>query len=257
MKIKSAVLALTAGLLGSAASAQVLVHDYQFLGNLNDSVGSLAITSNGGVLGVGSLTFGANQGPTLNAENSLVGNYSIGLRFSLSNLTSYRKIIDFKGLASDAGLYAQDGNLIFFPATVFGAATFLAGRQIDVVITRDSSSNLFTTYLNGAAQFSFTDSSNLAVAGSLSPSSVPFSFFHDDFATAGSESSAGVVNEIRVWNGALSASAVSSAFAPLSTGTPGVTAVPEPSTYALTGVIALTGMIALKRRKAKASASAA
>ena len=42
-----------------------LVHLYRFKGDLNDSIGSLAIIDDSGTFGSSSLTFAANQGPSL------------------------------------------------------------------------------------------------------------------------------------------------------------------------------------------------
>jgi hypothetical protein len=244
---RSFFLLALAGLLGRAASAQVLVHDYVFQNNLNDSVGSIALTNNGGVVGAGSLTFGPNQGPTLLAEGGLKDNYSIGIRFSLSDLSGYKKILDFSGLTLDSGFYNLNGNLDFYPATA-GAATFAANQTVDVVLTRNSSTGLLTGYLNGAAQFSFIDSTGLAIA-SLTGGLSTFNFFRDDTATGLREASGGVVNEIRVWDSALGSASIADAFAPITTSPPGLVAVPEPSTYALAGMAAL-GLIVWQRRRA-------
>ena len=185
-----------------------LVHLYQFNGNLNDSVGNIPLTNNGGTLNPTSLSFGPNQGPTLIAEAGLAGNYAIGMRVSLSDAEFYRKVIDFSNLTSDNGQYFSQNTssdpqsyLEFYPFLV-GPTNFDLDATVDVVFSRDGDSGLFTMYLNGSAEGSFTDSDGDAIA-SLIGSDAIFRFFQDDLPTNQEEASAGTVDEIRIWDGPL------------------------------------------------------
>jgi len=92
------------------------------------------------------LSFGPNQGPTLNGEASLAGNYSIGLRFSYSDFNTWRKIIDFKDRTSDRGQYFYGYSLSFlqFYPFVTGPNSVDANATVEVVFTRDGVSGLYT-----------------------------------------------------------------------------------------------------------------
>jgi len=108
---------------------------------------------------------------------------------------------------------------------------------VDLLLTRDGST--FAAYLNGSStpQYSFVDSDNLAVATLLGGNAV-FHFFRDDFLTGEEEASAGRVDEIRIWYGALAPAEIANAFTP----------IPEPSTEALKVVALLgVGFVALRQ----------
>ena len=239
---QTAVLVGACALSLAANSHAGLVHLYEFNNNLNDSVGSIALVNNGGTLNPTSLSFGANQGPTFNGEAGLAGNYSIGLRFSLSQLSGWRKVIDFNNRANDAGQYLYFGRPNLYPAPL-GLGVVTPDTTVDLVVTRDGVSGTYKTYLDGILQYSYGDSgSQYAVATLIGGNSV-FQFFQDDSVTGYREASAGTVNEIRVWNSALAQSEIADAFAP----------VPEPSTY-LAGALlllpfGLQGLRHLRSRK--------
>ncbi len=230
---------MAGALLGASTvpASAALVHLYEFNSNLNDSIGSLSLTSNGGTLNATSLSFDVNEGPSLDTSSAITSVYSVGLRFSFDDVSGYRKIVDFKNKTSDNGQYNLSSKLNFYPV-LGGPDSFTAGDTVDVVFTRDGSGT-YTAYLNGVSQYSFDDSGSVdAVAtGGL------FHFFQDDAATSFSEASAGVVHEIRIWDSALTAGQVPDAFAP----------VPEPSTY-VAGVMLLLpfGVQLLKRFRPRA-----
>lgn len=235
LALVSTLTSLTGAITPQAQAA--LVHQYQFSGDYSDSVGSIALTGNGGSFSGGELIFGQNEGPTLQAEASLTSVYSMGLRFSLDALNGYRKVLDFKDRASDSGQYLLDSNPEFFPVLT-GTGSVNPGVLVDLVVTRDAA-NTYSAYLNGSLSFSFTDSTSLAV----SPTAI-YQFFRDDLATGGRESSSGKVDEIRVWNTALSASDVADAFAPV--------VIPEPPTYLAGALLALPfGAQVLRRLRSR------
>jgi Concanavalin A-like lectin/glucanases superfamily len=221
------------GLAASPASAG-LTHDYEFNGNLNDSLGGPALTSLGGTIGASSFTFGQNQGLSLSSALASAGTYTIDLSFEFDNLSGYEKIIDFKNLTSDNGLYTLNTNLNYFlGGNINGPTTLTPGTFMRVDLTRDASTNLVTAYVNGVAQFSFTDSSSDAT---FSAANNIINFFHDDTVTGGREASPGSVNQIRIYDTALSASDVAALGGPK-----GV--VPEPSAVILvTTGLALAGL---------------
>lgn len=189
----------------TSANAATLLHNYQFQGNLNDSLGGTALTADGGTLSSSGYSFDINQGLTL--SNGLIAgdSYSIALNFNFAPLNNgWQKIVDFNDLVPDSGFYTYENKLNFYPI-VSGSTPLIVNTNVDVVITRDSSSNIFTAYLNGVQELTFTDSSSLAVFGSANNI---IHFFEDDASTNSREAAPGVVNSIRIWDGALSANEV-------------------------------------------------
>ncbi len=205
MKISYKKIAVTFLLsCATGANAATLLHNYQFQGNLNDSLGGIALTADGGTLGPSGYFFDKNQGLTLSNGLTAGDSYSIALNFNFTTLNGWQKIVDFKDLVQDSGFYTFNNNLNFYPVAN-GSTPLIVNINADVVITRDSSSNIFTAYLNGAQELTFTDSSFFAVFNSANNI---IHFFEDDTVFGYRESAPGVVNSIRIWDGALSANEV-------------------------------------------------
>ncbi len=222
--------------LGIAALASIafavpanatLLHSYDLNGSLADSLGGPSLFANGGTVDASGYSFGANQGLTLSGLNLVsTGAYEIELGFSFNDLNGYRKIIDFSNLASDAGLYTLGDALNFYPVTTGPVGVFQPGQLANLVLTRTSAGSV-TGSVNGVPQFSFFDSSALAISDTLN-------FFIDDFATSQSEASGGFVDYIRISDSAV------------------VSPVPLPAALPLF-VAGLAGAgMAAKRRKPKA-----
>ena len=112
-----------------------------------------------------------------------------------------------------------------------GGATISSLAYSQIVLTRDSSTNLTSVYLNGTLAFSFTDNVGLAVLGDSSMSGNSFlTLFKDDGMGLGgsilTESTQGNIARLRLYDGVLSPSDVMNLD----------TTVPEPSTYLLCAV---------------------
>jgi hypothetical protein len=232
-------LILAAGMMtGFAGFGASPVHIYDLNGSLDDSLGGLPLVSNGGSLATfGYYTFGANQGPTFLGEASLADSYTIGLRFSFEEIGSWRKIVDFKQRSSDAGLYNFNGALEFYPITSIG--TFPQNTFVDVVISRDGVTDVVSAYIEGQPALSFVDSGNLAVADLVSGNAL-FELLRDDFQVGPHESSAGVLDRVVVYQGALTAEEI-----------PNAVEVPEAGTTAAIGTVGLLAVGQwLRRRKA-------
>lgn len=179
------------------------LHVYELNNSFADSLGGPDIGSNGGTLGPTGYTFGLNQG--LNLSNPGISNsYSIDMTFSVNTISAadghngYVKLLDFKNLTSDSGLYIFNGKLDYFDSgQVANSATvlFTPGTIAEVRLNRDAGTNEVSAYVNGAFQFALTDSTNSAVFDA--PGNI-INFFNDDFATTQRESSAGFADSITI-----------------------------------------------------------
>ena len=240
MRATSLVLAsvLASLIAASPAAAASLTHDYLFQNTLADSLGGPSLTSLGGTVGVGEYTFGAEQGLSLSGALTPAqsADYSIYLNFELDTLTGFRKILDFKNLASDNGMYNLSTALNYFNFSTGPTGAFAPGVFAQVVLTRDNTTGLVVGYVNGVQQISFTDNTSDAV---FNAANNIINFFQDDNVTTGRESSSGAVSEIRIYDGALTATEV----ADLSN-----TATPEPASLVLAGAGLL---LCLSRRRGK------
>ncbi len=146
-----------------------------------------------GDLGPTGFSFLAGQGLQLTGGSFDRSSYDIEISFSFSNVSGYRKVIDFKNRIADSGLYVLSGALNFFPRATGDFGAIVADDQITVRATRDSATNTFTAFLNGQESFSFDDTSMEAV---FDPSET--FFFLDDAGTGLGETSAGFVDFIRI-----------------------------------------------------------
>jgi len=198
--------------LDAGISSAQLIHDYSLMGTLADGRGGPAATSLGGTIGAGGYVFGANQGLVL---TSVVPSsaYTIDLTFQLTTVTGYRKIIDFKMLSADEGLYATDQKLQHVEVAITGCpgtSCYTSTDNVDasvivqVTFTRAIDGTV-TGYINKAQQFSFVDSMMVAI---FDRPNAEVNLFVDDTYTGGNEASDGTVYRIRVFDGPLSAADV-------------------------------------------------
>ena len=239
---------LTAGIaaLSGAAQAATLTHDYELNGSYADALGGPSLVAEGGTLTATDYTFSNNQG--LNLTNGVSAtDYSIEVNFQFANVNGYRKIVDYQNLASDAGLYIKDSSLEFYNKGSVTPTTITANTPLDVIVTRDGATGTVATYFNGVQQQTFDDSTS--GIGIFSTPGALAKFFHDDTHTGGGESSAGSVDYIHVFDGALTSREASDLY---TNGIGPISAVPEPSQYAVFGVFvfALSGLMLRARRRA-------
>lgn len=231
-------LGLTPLSLPPAAQAASVTHIYELNGSLADSLGGPSLVANGGTLGPTGYTLAANQGPSL--SNAIdPATYSIEMRFSFEILSGYIKIIDFKDLTSDDGLYNLDTALDFFPVTTGPSGAFVANTITHLVLTRDDATDAVVGYVNGVQQITFTDDLDRATFSGLNNL---IHFLQDDFPTGQGEASGGFLDQIRLYDGALTATQVTDLFnGAQPPGLPGQ--VPEPATWLMlaTGLAGLLG----------------
>jgi len=229
MRLFVATLALSAAAL---AQAQTASHVY-LMNDASDLLGGPALTTLGGdfTTQAGRYSFGANQGLSLeNAVNASV--YTIDFVFNFDLVSGYRRLIDFKALTSDTGLYNYSSQLKFYNEATGPDSVFAIATDARVTLTRDAA-GLLTGYVNGVLQFQFNDTAGLS---QFSAANQIAYFFRDDNAVSG-EASAGSIDYLRIYDTALTASQVANLASP----------VPEPAT----GVLALAGigLFALLRRR--------
>ena len=145
------------------------------------------------------------------AGDFLGASYTLELYFRLDDLASWRRIVDYDDRASDNGLYAKDGRINFFDATLSPEAPLAPGEYAHVVATRDSADGeRYAIYVDGELAAAFADT----VGDGLLGDGDPLAFFRDDLRVPG-ETSAGTVALVRLRDYALDSLGARAAFAEL------------------------------------------
>jgi hypothetical protein len=209
----------------------VLIHQYDFDGNLNDTVGSgdpLTIHPNTATSG-----FGVNEwwwtaattpggGLIVNTDIADPQNYSLGFRIEFNQVgPSWRKIASFKGPSDDNGLYFYYSNLQFYPFGANNAITYSPDTFYDFIFVR-SSDDMIRVYVvegNGTVTkvYENNDPTDASVPILVS-GKYQFMLFMDDTVTSSEWTNGGTVKSIRVWNGTLLEEEISDALSDVSTG---------------------------------------
>lgn len=198
-----------------SSSHAELVADYFFESNLNSSVTgapaliSLAQTPQYQTETIAerqktALFFEAGEGLQLDISTLIdADEYSIVILFYFSEITSYRKLVDFKQLSTDFGLYNNSGTIDFYNFEQSNDVLIQPNTFVQLVMTRAANSQT-DIYINKIPQISFMDTTEAAV---ISSNNLLY-FFVDDFSTD-TEQSAGAVARISVYDTALSSAEVS------------------------------------------------
>lgn len=188
--------------------------------------------SNAGAPGTG-LTV---SGLPANDIGSTFGSYSIGMRFSLGQVTGYRKLIQFKD--TDVGQYVFDGAFRFYDNgnnPLGGSIT--ANTTVDFVLTRTLTGTV-TGYVDGSTVpvLTFVDGSDARTDANRT-----LQFFRDN--TGGSDfSMSGNVSLLRIWNGPLTAAEIPNAMTAV---------VPEPNAVLVAAIAATVVLWRARIRRAK------
>ena len=130
------------------------------------------------------------------------------MEFSFVDVTGYRKVIDFKELGSDAGLYVVDTQLQFVVIPVTGCPgndcytspplLVTVNTPVKVALSRAASGTIIG-YVNGTPELTFTDGGAVGVFDGAGGGA---NFFVDDTVTS-TEDCAGTVRRIRIFDAAV------------------------------------------------------
>jgi hypothetical protein len=227
---------LCAAALAPAAQAASPNHQYRLDGNLADDLAGPDLVSAGGALDATGYSFGANQGLTMGVD--LGTTYTIDLLFHFDTVNAgWNKIVDYKSLNLDSGMYTLNGSWNYCCGnSSFGAV--VAGVDARLTLTRNGA-GVVAIYVNGALNASFGNDSGIGdFTGNFAR------FFIDDFATSQGEARAGRVDFIRTFDSMLSATEVADLGNVPSP-------IPEPASVALMvlGLAGMAGVSSATRRR--------
>ncbi|MDO9254727.1 MAG: T9SS type A sorting domain-containing protein [Bacteroidales bacterium] len=220
-----AIIVLLAGTMLQNTSAQNLIAEYNFDGNLQDELAGSTLdkfgtendgsdhnnatsgfaTDANGAYSYWTSTLERGGGFWVDVNTDISTNYSIGIRFSFEDTEGgYRKIIDFKNMTSDNGFYFYDGGYLnFYPDQTLGNSVTLNDQVVDIIITR-ASDNTFKAYIvvNNVLikELDIIDADGNAIA-ELVNGKPRFRFFHDDNETSSEATPGGKVYSIKIWDG--------------------------------------------------------
>jgi hypothetical protein len=151
--------------------------------------------------------FERNNGVQFNnaaAGNFLGETYTIELYFVFDELSSWKRVVDWKNRKTDKGAYVYYGELNFYNFIYSEEAPVRAGEYTYYVITRDAASKNVLIYTDAEVKINFTDSNDEAV---IDGDGV-LNFFYDDIAVP-NEASSGAVALLKLYNYALDSTVIS------------------------------------------------
>lgn len=233
-----------------AAHAQS--HSYLLNNSFADQFSGPSLVGNAAGLSSSGYRFSARNGG-LSLSNVLTSPvYTILFRTRLVTPTGpapttpgYQKLVDFQNETSDNGYYNNATTAEFYnglaQSSVLGSYGVTPHASRVTILTRDYS-GVFSVFVNGVLQLSFTDTAGDAIFSSTGNIA---QFFTDDVITGGSEDPTGLVNYIAIWDDyALTAQQATNWESS------SITATPEPATITLLAT-GLLGVFAAARRRRK------
>ncbi len=249
--------ALVAGMtLASVPASAALVADYQFIEDLSSSVpgapdlvplgGGGFVTTTVDGLPVHGWSFPEQSGLDLDVSGLLGSDvYTVVMLFEAQEVYDWAKLLDTQDRVIDEGLYYEDYDLGFYDEAYGDTDLIVSGRYYQVAVTRDAVDS-YVGYVDGAQQFSFTDTSDYAVITGANR----LVFFRDDLDTGDGENTAGTVVRIRIYDNALSPAEVAALdrLTAAQTGTLPVPSLGRAGIVVLVALIAVAAAFVLRRR---------
>ncbi len=141
--------------------------------------------------------FNSNQGFSVDPSDILSDVYTIEMVLQLSEVESYARILDFKGLSTDVGVYARHSTVVYYQVANSNVRILRPNDWFHLTLTR-TSNNAFSAYINGILAYQFKDNNNLTRI------TRPLIFFDDD----GTESHAGKLGALNFFDVCLSSDAI-------------------------------------------------
>jgi hypothetical protein len=135
------------------------------------------------------------------------GSYTIELYFKMSELNSWKRVIDFKNRTTDWGCYVFNGQLNFYSIAYSGGAPFTANEYSHYVITRNGETKEVKLYGDGDEYITFIDNNNYAVY----EENKKIVFFQDDLIVP-NEASDGHISLLRIYDIPLDSNEVKEKF---------------------------------------------
>lgn len=193
-----------------AEAQQVLF--YNFENTLQEASGNgpeLTVLGNQGIFEVVTLDeiaqktktvyrFEKNSGLQFNnvAAGNFVGEgYTIEIYFEFDELSSWKRVVDWKNRKTDWGAYVYNGELNFYNILYSEEAPVVAGEFTYYVITRDAATKKVLIYTDAEVKIDFIDNGNHA----LIDDDGVLNFFHDDLIVT-NEASPGSVGLLKLYN---------------------------------------------------------
>ncbi|MFK8031277.1 MAG: LamG-like jellyroll fold domain-containing protein [Gammaproteobacteria bacterium] len=178
-----------------------LLHTYTFETGVEDSTGTVDLSTVGGLVQNDRFEFDLGTGLTLVDGLPDTSDYTIELKLRFDAVfPNWKKVIDFQALSNDQGVYIRGTQTEFYPESGLGPNFITEGEDFHLVVTRTE--DLLRIYLNGQLQTETT------TVGGISQDNI-INFFLDDITTLSTEEAPGSVDYIRVFFGALTGGEIS------------------------------------------------
>ena len=176
------------------------VHVYELDGSLADTMGGPDLVALSGTLTPDGYDFGPNEGLNLSSASIDPDEYTIEIDFSFDDLSGFQKVLDFKDLVADAGLYTQNDTLRFYSPHFISGNILSVDTLHHLVLSRDGATEEVRASIDGTEVFRFVDTGDAAV---FSATDQIIHFFQDDNKTSQNEVASGFVDRIRLFDAAL------------------------------------------------------
>jgi len=169
--------------------------------------------------------FVRNSGLQFNniAANNFIGtNYTIELYFVFDELSSWKRVVDWKNRKTDWGAYVYNGELNFYNILYSEEAPVVEGEFTYYVITRTAETEQVLIYTDAEVKIDFIDSNGHAI---IDGDGV-LNFFHDDLIVT-NEASSGSVAMLKLYDYPLTETQISDNWSGLGSQVFGISKIKE------------------------------